>query len=33
MKKQAKSDAVRISVVFGTQEHVDSRKVFWSKTF
>ena len=33
MEKQVNSGAVIISAVFGTREHVDFRKVFWSKTF
>ena len=33
MKKQVNSGSARISAVFETREHVDSRKVFWRKTF
>ena len=33
MEKQVNSGAVLISAVFGTRQHVHSRKVFRSKTF
>ena len=31
MEQSDNSDVVLISTVFGTPEHVDCRKVFWSK--
>ena len=33
MEKQVNSGAVVILKVFGSREHVDSRKMFWSDTF
>ena len=33
MAKKDNSDALLLSAVFGTPEHVDYRMVFWSKTF
>ena len=33
MEMYDNSDVVLISTVFGTREHVDCRKVFWSKAF
>ena len=33
MEKHVNNGAVFISAVFGTRKHLDSRKVFWSKTF
>ena len=33
MKILDKSDAVHISAVLETREHVDSRRVFWNKSF
>ena len=33
MEKQINTGAVLISAVFEIREHIDSRKVFWSKTF
>ena len=33
MEKYRKNAAVQITAVFATREHIDSRKVFWGKSF
>ena len=33
MEKLENSDALLVSAVFGTRQHVDYRMVFWSTTF
>ena len=33
MEKYENSDALFVSAVFGTRQHVDYRMVFWSTTF